>query len=189
LCTIARLRSRITWLKDGDANTHLFHAHARFRKRRNFIANIAAADGRVLTVHKDKAEEFFNFYDGLLGSCEDRDSTIDLEALGVPSHDLASLDGPFSEEEVWDTVKRLPSDKAPGPDGFTGWFYKSCWGIIKDDVMAAISCIWARKFRNMGPLNSAFITLLPKKEGAQHVKDFGPISLVHCYVSLYVVLC
>jgi len=28
---------------------------------------------------------------------------------------------------------------APGPDGFTGAFFKACWKIIKDDVMAAIN--------------------------------------------------
>ena len=37
--------------------------------------------------------------------------------------------------------------------------------------MAAISCVWVLKFMNMGLLNSVFITLLPKKEGAQLVKD------------------
>jgi hypothetical protein len=31
--TIARIRSRINWLKDGDANTKLFHMHARYRKK------------------------------------------------------------------------------------------------------------------------------------------------------------
>ena len=37
--TMARLRSRIAWLKDGDANTSLFHAQARFRKRKkNYIS-------------------------------------------------------------------------------------------------------------------------------------------------------
>jgi hypothetical protein len=102
----------------------------------------------------------------------------------VPSHDLAMLDTPFSEEEVWETVKRLPSDKAPGPDGFTGRFYKSCWAIVKTDVMASISCIWARKFRNMQGLNSAFITLLPKVGAAQGVKDYRPISLVHSFAKL-----
>jgi hypothetical protein len=89
----------------------------------------------------------------LLGTFENREVDIHLDALGVPSHELTQLDAPFSEEEVWETIKRLPSDKAPGSDDFTGRFYKSCWPIIKTELMAAISCIWARKFRNMGGLN------------------------------------
>jgi hypothetical protein len=32
--TIARLRSRLLWMKEGDANTEYFHQHARYRKRR-----------------------------------------------------------------------------------------------------------------------------------------------------------
>jgi hypothetical protein len=38
--TIARLRSRIGWLKEGDGNTNFFHTHARHRKRKNFIAKL-----------------------------------------------------------------------------------------------------------------------------------------------------
>jgi hypothetical protein len=119
----------------------------------------------------------------LLGSVENRDTTIDLDALGVPSHDLTTLEAPFMEEEVWDTVKRLPSNKAPGPDGFTSRFYKSCCSI-KADIMAAISCVWARNFRNMGQLNLPFITLIPKIDDAQYVTDFRPISLVHSFAKL-----
>jgi hypothetical protein len=40
LRTVARLRSRIGWLQEGDANTRLFHMHARHRKRKNFIAKL-----------------------------------------------------------------------------------------------------------------------------------------------------
>jgi hypothetical protein len=50
--------------------------------------------------------------------------------------------------------------------------------------MAAISCVWARKFRNMRALNSAYITLLPKTKEASHVKDYKPISLVHSFAKL-----
>jgi hypothetical protein len=33
-------------------------------------------------------------------------------------------------------------------------------------------------------LNNAFITLIPKTAGAEHVKDFRPISLVHSFAKL-----
>jgi hypothetical protein len=78
----------------------------------------------------------------------------------------------------------MPSDKAPRPDGFTGRFYKSCWPIIKADIMAAVSALCSRKFRNFGSLNLAYIVLIPKKEGADQPKDFQPISLVHSFIKL-----
>jgi len=120
----------------------------------------------------------------LLGNCPDREYTINLNELQIIAHDLADLELPFSEEEVWNTIKILPSDKAPGPDGFTGRFYKACWPIIKEDIMLAVSAVWNRKFVNLGVLNSAYITLLPKKDGADQPKDFRPISLVHSFTKL-----
>jgi len=44
LRTISRLRSRMNWLKDGDANTRLFHQHARYRKKKNFIPKLHVGD-------------------------------------------------------------------------------------------------------------------------------------------------
>jgi hypothetical protein len=52
---VARLRSRIDWLKEEDANTWLFHFHARHYKRKNFIAKLENGN-QVVTSHKDKAE-------------------------------------------------------------------------------------------------------------------------------------
>jgi hypothetical protein len=106
-----------------------------------------------------------------------------LEELATPRLNLEELDAPFTEE-VWKTINSIPSDKAPGPDGFTGKFYKVCWQIIKVDIMAAMSAVWSRKFGNFDLLNSAYITLLPKKEDATCVKDFRSISLVHSFAKL-----
>lgn len=50
--------------------------------------------------------------------------------------------------------------------------------------MAAVQAIWGRNFRNFWMLNSAYITLIPKKTDAEHVKDFRPISLVHSFAKL-----
>jgi len=70
-----------------------------------------------------------------------------LDTLGSPGFDLETLYSPLSEE-VWNTIKGMPPDKAPGPDGFTGKFYKSCRTVIKNDVMGAVHFLWTRNFRN-----------------------------------------
>jgi len=161
----------------------MFHLHARHRKRKNFIGRLVSGN-RICTSQQDKAAVIDEFYVNLLGSCTAREHTINLAELGISEHNLSELDLPFTEEEVWSTIKQMPSDKAPGPDGFTGRFYKTCWPIIKEDIMAAISAIWSRKLVNFGTLNSAYITLLPKKEDADQPKDFKPISLVHSFAKL-----
>lgn len=47
-------------------------------------------------------------------------------------HDLHTLETPFSEDEVWAVVKELPNERAPGPDGFMGFFLQE--GLGYDQV-------------------------------------------------------
>jgi hypothetical protein len=47
--------------------------------------------------------------------------------------------------------------------------------------MAALRTVWGKNFRNLWMLNSAYITLIPKKTDADQVKDFRPISLVRSF--------
>jgi hypothetical protein len=54
--------------------------------------------------------------------------------------------------------------------------------------MAAVSAVWSRKLGNFELFNSAYITLLPKKEDAAHINDFRPISLVHSLMKLIIKL-
>jgi len=121
---------------------------------------------QIIVDQEGKQEAVLQFYENLLGTAEIRDHTIDLEALGLHQHDFSVLEEPFSEEEVWNTVKNMPLDQAPGPDGFTGRFYKTCWNIIKDDIMLALSVIQQGHVARFRLLNTAFITLLPKKPDA-----------------------
>lgn len=67
----------------------------------------------------------------------------------------------------------------PGPDGFIDDFYKACWSIIKEDMVAVISAVWGRKFSRFDRINIALVYLIPKKKGTTEVKDFIPISLAH----------
>ena len=181
--TVARLRSRIRFLKDGDANTALFHSQARFRKRKNFISKLIQ-NGEVVTSQEDKHAAFFEYFDGLIGTPLVRASTLDLDFFHREGIDLSALDAPITEDEVWLTIKNLPADRAPGPDGYTGRFYKSCWQIIKSDLMAAILTLQQGDARKLWLLNSAYLTLIPKEEEAYLPTDYRPISLVHSFAKL-----
>jgi mannosylglycoprotein endo-beta-mannosidase len=105
-------------------------------------------------------------------------------ALHFTEPDLSSLGDSFAEEEVRKAINSMPNDKAPGPDGFTGAFYQKCWEIIKVDVMNAIAGFGALQVHDFHWLNSANIALLPKKEGAEEVSDFRPISLIHAVAKI-----
>jgi len=115
-----------------------------------------------MTKHEEKEQNIFNFYSSLLGECLDREATVNLEELNLPRIDLADLEVPFTEEEVWKTIQSLPTDKAPGPDGFTGKFYKTGWPIIKPEIMAAVSAVWSRKLCNFSCLT--LLTLLSSQK-------------------------
>ena len=102
---------------------------------------------------------------------------MDLSASHRAGIDLSCLEAPFSKEEVWATINAMPADRAPGPDGFTGRFYKSCWQIIKASIHQG-------DLRHLELLNSAYLTLIPKKLEALEAKDYRPISLVHSFAKL-----
>ncbi|KAK1650553.1 hypothetical protein QYE76_068358 [Lolium multiflorum] len=119
------------------------------------------------------------------GAAQVREHDLDLAAMGLGPIDLAGLEARFEEEEVWAAIKALPSNKSHGPDaGFPWDFYKCCWPVVKADVLDALQAVFLGRDQGFGGLNSAFLTLLPKLDGAVEVKDFRPISLVHSFGKL-----
>lgn len=97
--TIARQHSRLIWLKGGDANTKLFHLHARARRRKNFITRLRDRD--QLAVSHDELQELASSHFGaIMGTCVERDLALDLHYLGLGPAKLGGLDDPFSEVEV-----------------------------------------------------------------------------------------
>jgi hypothetical protein len=77
----------------------------------------------------------------------------------------------------------IPSDKAPGPDGFNGLFLKVCWDIIAPDFYKLCSDFWEGKI-TLECLNNSFITLFPKKLSPETVNDYRPISLLNCVLKV-----
>jgi hypothetical protein len=166
--TIACQRARVRYLAKGDANTKYFHMLAQGRQRRNFITSLKVDRVTVTTQHA-MANALHDHFVQVFGCPGQLDGMIDLAELGIVNHELMSLDQPISKEEIWAAIREMPSDRASGPDGFTGAFYKASWPVIKYDTIAGDS-------RAFGRLNGTLIVLLPA--------DFRPITMIHSFAKL-----
>jgi hypothetical protein len=62
-----------------------------------------------------------------MGVSTDPVMVFDLQSLVTVVPDLDELTLPFQHTEIDEIVKRMLTDKAPGPDGFNGLFMKKTW--------------------------------------------------------------
>ena len=182
-----RQRAKVRDLKEGDANSKYIHMKANGRRRKHQIPYLR--DGpRTVSSLENKLRLAREFYSSLMGTPAQVRSFLKLDLLDINSlpPDLASgLEGPFTENEVKQVIMDMPSDKAPGPDGFSGLFYKVCWDIISKDFMEIMFELHRSNFASFGRLNSSIITLLPKKECSLEVADFRPFNLIHGVAKIF----
>lgn len=99
-CSIARQKSRLLWLKEGDAPTKFFHMHSCIRAQRKFIKSFACEDGSLARTEEEKANLAFDHFNKILGTPPMCMSVIDLGRIGVLRADLRELGNRFTEEEV-----------------------------------------------------------------------------------------
>jgi hypothetical protein len=114
--------ARISNIKEGDANTKFLHLRVSARRRKNYIQRIKHNNGWV--THGAKEQIVQNHFRSVMGRGDTHTVDFNWDALHFDNPNLAPLGDPFSVEEVRNAINQIPSDKAPGPDGFTGFFLK-----------------------------------------------------------------
>lgn len=71
---------------------------------------------------------------------------------------------PVSDQEVKEAVFQQDGDRAPGPDGFPGYFFQKFWDVVGADVCKAMKHFF-RSGKILRRINTTNIVLVPKKEG------------------------
>jgi hypothetical protein len=89
----------------------------------------------------------------------------------------SSLELSFEENEVFEVIKGMNRDKAPGPDRFSLALFQDCWDVIKLDLMGVFQDFHTHS-KFVKSINATFLALIPKKSGPTDLRDFRPISLV-----------
>jgi hypothetical protein len=106
-----------------------------------------------------------------MGHTTEPNMLYNLDEIVSTHNSLEFISLPFTKEEIDNAVKNMPMDKAPGPDGFNGMFFKKCWHIIKDDVYQLCNDFFVGTV-SLQAINSSFITLIPKTSNPVTPNDF-----------------
>ena len=93
-----------------------------------------------------------------------------LAGATLQASQIRFLENTFSEEEVRQAVWNCGIDKSPGPDGFSGGFFRASWDIIKADIMKMFS-EFHRNGKLCAGLNSTFVSLIPKVSNPQNIGE------------------
>jgi hypothetical protein len=171
--------ARLACIKEGDANTRFFHLRVNARRRKNHIHRLRDNNNGWVTEHEAKEHIIHTHFKSTIARGPPRQCDFNWDVMHFQDLDLQTLGDPFSEEEVKSAIFTMPCDKAPGPDGFTFAFFKRSWDTIKADIMEVVHAFGTMHADNFHWLNSANIVLIPKKEGADVITDYRPISLIH----------
>jgi hypothetical protein len=173
----------LTHIRAAEANSKLFFLQANGRRRKKIIHSLQTTDG-IFVLQEDKEKVVFDHFSTHFGQKEQREVTLNWEELGLPRADLTHLEEDFTVEELHAVIKDFASEKAPGPDGFIGLFFKHCWAVVRQDLMLAINYFFQMHDQHFNLLNSAHVVLVPKKAEAACISDYRPISLTHSFAKI-----
>lgn len=175
---MARQRSRVEWLREGDRNTAFFHARASARRRTNKIKVLERSDGSRCEDSQGIKGMIVNFFGHFFSSeaCPAMEEVLDAIPSKVDDRMNERLCSTYSDEEIQAALFHMAPTKAPGPDGFPALFYQTHWDLIKHDICSVI-----RSFLNGDTvpdgLCDSVIVLIPKVANPVHLSNFRPISL------------
>ncbi|WOL01817.1 hypothetical protein Cni_G10534 [Canna indica] len=176
--TYWRQKSRIKWMKEGDKNSSFFHATTKIRRNYNSIYRLQNHEGQRVEGFEGVAsiaEEYFaNIYSTSNPRTIENDFSFPFKK--VTSRMNSWLLRPVSKEETKQAIFSLSSNSAPGPDGFTGHFFKHFWPLIEEDITAAATS-FIRSRRLLKALNRTSIALIPKTKIPENMSQIRPISL------------
>ena len=105
-----------------------------------------------------------------------------LERYILPSlnqEEIENMNRSVISNEIETVIKNLPTNKSPGPDGFTGEFYQT----LREEITPILLKLFQKIAEEVTLPNSfyeASITLIPKPDRDTTKKDnYQPISLMN----------
>ncbi|KAF7146373.1 hypothetical protein RHSIM_Rhsim04G0047200 [Rhododendron simsii] len=171
-------RSRVNWLTYGDKNFAFFHACVNQRRQRNQLLRLKTGGGNWVQDEDGINDLIHNYFSGLFECSGPRDfSEVLANVKCCISEDMnAKLIEQVSVEEIKKAAFQLGSLKAPGPNGYPGFFFQRYWDKVGEEVCKAVQRFFSNGYM-LKELNRTNIVLIPKVTFPESLGQYRPISL------------
>ncbi|KAL9687437.1 hypothetical protein QQ045_031839 [Rhodiola kirilowii] len=178
ICLCSKHRVKVTWLKEGDANTKFFHSVVKGRGSKNCIKSVKRRDGSVATDQKTIEKEFVTYFKSTLAKfrgCSPICLVIVNRGRKVDEAQCRALIREANGKQIWMALSTIGAKKSPGPDGFSASFFRKNWSVLGREFCIAIRHCFRHNALPKGT-NTTFIALVPKSNLAAVPEDYRSIS-------------
>lgn len=97
-----------------------------------------------------------------------------INLLSLSSVQICVLKTPFSTDEIKKVIEKLPNSKSPGPDGFTGEYFKTFQSILTPHLCDLYNHVASSSSFPNEILSALVITLPKTRKGAHIPPKFSP---------------
>ena len=174
------MKSRITWVIEGDRNTTFFHNLALICWRRNHISSMK--DSMVNWLNGDQEivdyirQGFIHLFTTSHCSAPRQEWQPLFWRCSLKAEDISKLEHSITNKEILAALHSLKPYKALGPDGFHTGFFQRFWLIVGNSVKNEVKqTLCTRKVLEY--LNKTLITLIPKCNSPKALNNYRSICL------------
>ncbi|XP_026442628.1 uncharacterized protein LOC113342242 [Papaver somniferum] len=179
-------KSRNKWILEGSSNTSYFHSTIKTRRSTNTISELVAEDGSIINEPNQLRDHVVSYYEAKFNGDDlpIDEHLFEYEHNSIYLEESRMLDVIPSMEEIKAAVFDLGVDSVPGPDGFSGCFYRHYWDLIHQYLSKAI--IFCRNNKTIpNGANSSLILLLAKVRGTDSLRKYKPIGLSNFFFKIF----
>ena len=162
----AMVRSRTKSIENEETPSKFFYAAETVFQKHKSITALKDKHGKIVTTNKDILKTAQTFYEELYKKAQinkpHQDKLLHNYDKKISDNWHKKLEEKFTEKEIYNSLKDMSEDSAPGKDGLPMEFYRTFWYLIKEDFTNLVNFIFFEKKEITKTMKSAIISLIPK---------------------------
>ena len=174
--------SHAQWLEEGERPSRYFFNLQRIKAQKSHISSVYDLNGTEVSSQEEIEKAHVNFYSRLFSE-EPVDAALQDDLLPslprqLSSDQASSCEGQMMLDEMTSALKKMNSNKAPGPDGLSVEFYVKFWDRLGLYLCRVLNACY-RAGEMCESMKTSNTRVIFKKGDRKNLKNWRPISLLN----------